>query len=610
MVVLHDFVLHHLVAGMTVGRRDGHGYLDLMEREHGVVGRLLGHGVLDKRIPPLWESRPEDFPLATFVLEHATGLIVHSRYVRDRARAAGFDGPISVVPHPAWPAPTVSPERRGSGVVVGCFGVVNASKRIPELLRATADVRREHPELTLLLVGSTSPGFDLDRRLQRLGLADDGLAREGWVDESRLWALMAGSDVLVNLRHPTMGETSGSVIRGLSLGKPLVVSDVGWFSELPGDVALKVAPDDAEVETLTAALELLVARADVREAMGAAARTSHAASTTSGASPICTRPRSRARPAAARWTTRCSARSARLRPMSASRRTRPRRERSPAASPRSSLGRALRRIPTWAWLAAIVVGSTIVRAILGRDLVAPFIMVDEIIWSEVARGIADAGEPLLRDEPDPGYSIVYPLLISPVYALFDEPAGRVRGREDAQRAPHVARCRAGVLPRAAGRARRPRAARGAHGGRDPVHGVHGHGHDGERLLPALPPRRARPRARARAADAAPRRRASSRSSALAFATRVQAVALAPAVLLAPLVLARVRADGASARRSRRFRWLYGIVAGAALAVLVVPARVGRTCSAPTSPSASGRTTSARRFATCGGTSPSSRSTCS
>ena len=48
LVVLHDFVLHHLVAGVTIGRRDGHGYLDAMEREHGVVGRLLGHGVLDE----------------------------------------------------------------------------------------------------------------------------------------------------------------------------------------------------------------------------------------------------------------------------------------------------------------------------------------------------------------------------------------------------------------------------------------------------------------------------------------------------------------------------------------------------------------------------------
>ena len=271
VVVLHDFVLHHLVAGMTVGRRDGHGYLDLMEREHGVVGRLLAHGVLDKRIPPLWESRPADFPLPTFVLEHATGLVVHSRYVHDRARAAGFGGPIAIVPHPAWPSPGVEPERVSAGTVVGCFGVVNASKRVPELLRATAAVRKEHPGLTLLLVGSTSPGFDLDRRLQRLGLDDAGLVREAWVDESRLWALMVGSDVIVNLRHPTMGETSGSVIRGLSLGKPLVVSDVGWFSELPDDVALKVAPDDEEVATLTAALELLAARADVRDAMGASA---------------------------------------------------------------------------------------------------------------------------------------------------------------------------------------------------------------------------------------------------------------------------------------------------------------------------------------------------
>ncbi len=271
VVVLHDFVLHHLVAGMTVGRRDGHGYLDLMEREHGVVGRLLAHGVLDKRIPPLWESRPADFPLAMFVLENATALIVHSRYVRDQARAAGYEGPISVVPHPAWQAPSVHPERIAPGTVVGCFGVVNSSKRIPELLRATVAVRQEHPDLTLLLVGSTSPGFDLERRLQRIGLADEALLREGWVDESSLWQLMAGSDVLVNLRYPTMGETSGSVVRGLSLGKPLVVSDVGWFSELPGDVALKVPPDDEEVATLTAALELLASRPDVREAMGASA---------------------------------------------------------------------------------------------------------------------------------------------------------------------------------------------------------------------------------------------------------------------------------------------------------------------------------------------------
>jgi glycosyltransferase involved in cell wall biosynthesis len=269
VVVLHDFVLHHLAAGMTLARGDKDAYLDLMEREHGVAGRLLAYGVMDKRIPALWESRAADFPLATFVLDHATALIVHSRYVRDRARAAGFAGPVDVVPHPAWSPPDVEPERVSDGTVVGCFGVVNASKRIPELLRAVAAVRRDHPEVTLLLVGPTAPGFDLERRLQRLGLTGEGIVREAWVDERRLWALMAGSDVLVNLRQPTMGETSGSVIRGLSLGKPLVVSDVGWFSELPKDVALAVPPDDDEVATLTAALELLASREELRLTMGA-----------------------------------------------------------------------------------------------------------------------------------------------------------------------------------------------------------------------------------------------------------------------------------------------------------------------------------------------------
>jgi hypothetical protein len=73
----------------------------------------------------------------------------------------------------------------------------------------------------------------------------------------------------------------------------------------------------------------------------------------------------------------------------------------------------------WAWLTAIVASSALVRALIADGVAAPFIFVDELIWSELARGIADEGEPLLRDQPDPGYSLVYPLVLSPLYALFD-----------------------------------------------------------------------------------------------------------------------------------------------------------------------------------------------
>ena len=260
VVVLHEYVLHHLIAGITIGRGNGRGYLDAMERELGVVGRLLGLGVLDNLLPLLWETQPERYPLSGTILDAATALIVHSHFVERRAREAGYGGATWRIPHPAWPMAHVEPARDVSGdPLVGCFGNLNMNKRIPELLQAFARFRRDRPGARLLLVGAAAERFDLDRRLERLGL-HDGVFGEGYVPEERMWSLMAACDVLVNLRFPTMGETSGSVIRGLSLGRPMIVSDVGWFAELPDDAVLKVPVDAYEVPTLVAALALAADR--------------------------------------------------------------------------------------------------------------------------------------------------------------------------------------------------------------------------------------------------------------------------------------------------------------------------------------------------------------
>ena len=76
VVVLHDFVLHHLVAGMTLGRKNSEGYLDAMQREAGPVGRMLAHGVIDGLLPPVWERRAHEYPL--------TGEVLTPRHRRDR----------------------------------------------------------------------------------------------------------------------------------------------------------------------------------------------------------------------------------------------------------------------------------------------------------------------------------------------------------------------------------------------------------------------------------------------------------------------------------------------------------------------------------------------
>jgi glycosyltransferase involved in cell wall biosynthesis len=269
VVVLHELVLHHLIAGITIGRGQGRGYLDAMERDYGVAGRLLALGVLDNLLPLIWETQPERFPLTGTVLDLAEGLIVHSRYVERGAREAGYAGPIWRIPHPAWPEESVAPAELAGDPLVGCFGYLNMNKRIPQLLEGFTLLRQRRPGARLLLVGDTAERFDLDRRLERLGIGDEALIRESYVSEERFWGLMAACDVLVNLRSPTMGETSGSVIRGLSLGKPMLVSDLGWFAELPDGVALKVPVDAYEAPTIAAALELATAHAGE---LGAAAR--------------------------------------------------------------------------------------------------------------------------------------------------------------------------------------------------------------------------------------------------------------------------------------------------------------------------------------------------
>src|SRR6266508_3499685 len=425
VVVLHDFVLHHLVAGLTIGRKDGHAYLAAMERDAGIPGRLLAHGVLDGRVPPPWETRPHEFPLAGEVLAAATGIIVHSHYVEERVRDTGYRGPLWHVQHPAWPPPQIEVAAVKGRPLFGCFGHLNASKRIPQLVEAFGLVRERHPNARLLLVGPASPGFDADH------LVSDGVERIGYVEEERLWSLMAACDACISLRAPTMGETSGSAIRALSLGRPLVVSDLGWFAELPDEVALKVSVDEDELPALATALELLASSEVTQRAMSDAAREyvrrehdlgrvaedyAAALEEAAGAGVVADTVVAEVAQAAAEIGIEAGTQFAgelagRLDELGLARNGRP--EEVPPPRP----GR-LARVPIWVWLVGLVVLSAVFRYGLSRRVVAPWIMVDELIYSELAKNFAQTGSFLIRDVHHGAYGVVYPLVIAPAYRIF------------------------------------------------------------------------------------------------------------------------------------------------------------------------------------------------
>jgi Dolichyl-phosphate-mannose-protein mannosyltransferase len=74
--------------------------------------------------------------------------------------------------------------------------------------------------------------------------------------------------------------------------------------------------------------------------------------------------------------------------------------------------------PGWAWLTALVVASSVVRFAFARHMVGPWIMIDEIVYSELAKSFASTGHFSVREVPTTGYGVVYPILISPAYVLF------------------------------------------------------------------------------------------------------------------------------------------------------------------------------------------------
>jgi hypothetical protein len=78
----------------------------------------------------------------------------------------------------------------------------------------------------------------------------------------------------------------------------------------------------------------------------------------------------------------------------------------------------VRAIPAWAWLTVLVVVSALIRYALSRQAVAPWIMVDELIYSELAKSFAASGQFLIRGHSTAAYGIVYPALIAPAWALF------------------------------------------------------------------------------------------------------------------------------------------------------------------------------------------------
>jgi glycosyltransferase involved in cell wall biosynthesis/SAM-dependent methyltransferase len=268
-VVLHEANLHHLIAHLTIVRDDWEAYVAECGFDSGPAALEFALRVRALEVGPDYEN----VPMTRRLLDVSKGVIVHSNYVGRLTREQGFTGPVATIPHGVW-LPQTNPHRVRHDLgldeltpLIGAFGHIKPYKRIAESLRAFRRLVKIEPRARMILVGEPHPEFPVDQLIRTLDLREY-VRLIGRADIDRFVEYMGACDIVLNLRYPTVGETSGSLQRALGLGKAVIVSDVGSFSELRNDLCLKVPPGEGEEDLIFGYMNLLVSRPDLARAMG------------------------------------------------------------------------------------------------------------------------------------------------------------------------------------------------------------------------------------------------------------------------------------------------------------------------------------------------------
>ena len=272
-IILHDFILYYLYAGYygSIGSLLGNIYSESIR-----AGDLSGFFELKYHLKKGGDvfnfSKPELLPLNREVIDLSQGVFVHSQFALNRVNRA-YPG------KSCFYLPMIAPRGQGDvGDASACLKVstkygIRESDFVFSSLGFIARTKQND-----LICGAFAKLDCLTFKYLMIGegnFADaylsDRIVKTGFVEQIDYDCLLLRSDIVLNLRYPSMGETSISLIHAMSFGKVCVVTDDAWFSELPTDVVVKVSPHITECE-LVLLLNQLVSDESRRKAIGSRAR--------------------------------------------------------------------------------------------------------------------------------------------------------------------------------------------------------------------------------------------------------------------------------------------------------------------------------------------------
>ncbi len=280
VVVFHDFALQDFFLGLARVRGEVELYLAEVAACHGQSERIRAEEHLQRGSVPPQVAAPLSFPLNCRAASGAEGIIVHSQWSRSRFERLAPGVPLARIPMPVagtradsagkTRSPIKDDNGQSRGVSIASFGLLTPDKGIELTLRVLSRLRDEY-DFHYTLVGADNSYFDVRAILRDCGMSDR-VTITGQVTLVEFERYISKTDIAVNLRQRTVGETSASLYRIMAASVPAIVSNVGAFAELPNDAVVKIDHNRYTDALLQAYLRKLIEDKQFRLRIGANAR--------------------------------------------------------------------------------------------------------------------------------------------------------------------------------------------------------------------------------------------------------------------------------------------------------------------------------------------------
>lgn len=253
---------------------DGDSILDLLAAID-IPTVVVAHTVLE-------DPTPRQRAVLEAVAHAADAVVVMTDAGQDRLRR-GFDidpDKVSVIPHGAAVAASVSPERGARGRLL-TWGLLGPGKGIEWAIDALAALHDLDPRPEYLIAGATHPKVlahegeayreMLEKRVAAAGIADHVTFDADYRDLPALADLIASSSVVVLPYDSPDQVTSGVLVDAVAAGRPVVATAFPHAVELLATGAGLVVPR-RDPDALAAALRRVLTEPGLATSMAAEAR--------------------------------------------------------------------------------------------------------------------------------------------------------------------------------------------------------------------------------------------------------------------------------------------------------------------------------------------------